>query len=141
MRGITVFTLLLFTACLSGCATIRMPKLEIPAVDNVDQIVVVERSLEPNPSQFVIKDRDQIARIVEYLSEHNRHWHKPWDTFPVGDYSVILKHGDQTALFVWIGRDWIGGHFGGGPRLRNISRNESQELMKALGVPSDHEDP
>lgn len=140
-RRILTFALLLFGACLGGCATIRMPQLAVPAVDNVDRIVVFEKSLEPNPRQFVIEDRDQIARIVGYLSEHNQHWHQPWDTFPVGDYSVLLKHGDQTALFVWIGEGWIGGHVGGEARLRNISRDESQRFRKMLGIPSDDEDP
>jgi len=128
---------------LAGCASLRdapAQPIAMPRAGTVDRIKV-ELSNEFDekwPRNIEVTERDKIDRFIEYLRARNDNWRKPWDTFPVSRYTIVLQRGKETVVVLWVSPGWIGGREGNqgasDNRLKSISPEEWTSLMKLLGV-------
>lgn len=146
MRRLDIALLVLIAHVAGGCATfhdVPAPPLTLPGPQAVDQIRVIYRHADKKP-EIVLSDRRRIAALLAFVAQRNQNWRTPWDTFPSGEYTVILEAKGGKLLALWISPGWIGGRDFGqdstGNRLRDISREDWATLTDLLGIPPDTDD-
>ena len=123
---------LAFAAALASAAQ-AAPSLPIPAAGDVDRIVVSVHS-----GEAVITDPRVIDEFVAFLKARNRHWSRPWGTFPTPEWTIRLIGRKDPVLVLWLGPNWLGGREGlagaQANRLRSLSEKDRAEALRILGA-------
>ena len=137
--------LVLVACAIAGC---RMIPVAMPAVDDVDRIVVNGNSndwrkyfpndhpgfLDEPPLTRSIEDRDRIAQIIALLATHNRGWHPILDTPPNSTHCVTLERDHRVVFSFWLDRTYMGSYFGDVYKVREIDAEESKRFHELLGI-------
>lgn len=115
------------------------PPVTLPTAPRAERITIVPRNCDERKVRWItITDRSSIDRFVAFVNERQDGWKRPWDTFPVPEYTVSLETGGTTLGFVWLSSSWIGGHGKGEGalenRLRELTPGEWRTLQGILGV-------
>jgi hypothetical protein len=90
MKNAHVLLLGLCCFTLSACAYLRT--IDVPSSDDVSEISVsVERDGQREHEQYVIRDRDRIASLLGFISDHNTGWAGSWLPRPVYPIAAGIK--------------------------------------------------
>ena len=126
----------------SGCRWMDSPAkpVVLPPASNITSIEVTTNDFGLGAAA-VITDRNKIDRFVNFVNSRQDRWKKPWDTFPAGMYTVVVKHNDDMVAVFWPSSGHIGGREGGqgadSNRLRPLSDDEWSELQSILDLAAD----
>ena len=133
-----------FIVCfLTGCINMAAPALTVPNANQVNRVVVIDqeiitRTQNPEAVSKIIVDPEQIAKILDFLRNHNDGWHTRMDTFPSSRFSISFYQDDRHMLVVWFGNEWLGGHNGGQEsrdnREKKLSPEETETFKRLLGI-------
>jgi len=124
-----------------GCSLLGgADPVRVPPVQEIRSIAVWQQGAEP-PPPTVIEDPDRIGRFARWIGALDSGWREPWDTFPAGNYTVIVDAGDDRGAVFWPGARHIGGREfdegGKRKRLRGLSSEEAAELREILDIDED----
>lgn len=78
--------------------------LPIEQYAEVDKLTIKTWRL-PNASNYettYITDETIVSSVINFFISHKSNWLRPWDTVPVGQFSITLinKNGDGQTFFV-----------------------------------------
>ena len=77
-------------------------------------------------------DKARTAKLVRFLSEHNRDWWAPITGVPVGRLRAVLYAGDDRSAAFSIGPGFIEGQGCGYFFIKNLSKAEMTQLSEIL---------
>jgi hypothetical protein len=126
---------LIFAACclISACGP---EPIQVPSATSVSAIQIskqsVDLTMEP---KAVIVDKATIGRVLTIVSENNRDWSRPWDTFPTPRATAaFVDHDGHLKLVLWFGSDWIGARAepAGSPNLLWKTEPEIRGQVRAI---------
>ena len=143
-RNLTLSLILSLIAChLTGCINMPAPALTIPNANQVNRVVVVNqeiitRTQSPEAVSKIIVEPEQIAKILDFLRNHNDGWYNRMDTFPSSRFTISFYQDERHMLVVWFGNEWLGGRNGGqdsrNNREKKLSPEETATFKRLLGI-------
>ncbi len=128
-RRLLVLTTLGVVVTIVSCTSTR-GKFLVPEASGISRLEVSKSGTDLVKRTSIIDHQPTIERFLAFLRSHDDGWREPWDTFPTGQYTVILRQGDEFVMSVWIGANWIGTD----NRLRSLSDPERVEVLAMLDI-------
>ncbi len=131
----TVIFCLLFT----GCQTLESaaPAIILPAAREIDAIKVTPNFGDVR-DPVRITDRVKIEQFVEFVNSRDTGWKQPWDTFPLGQYTVLVERNGEPVAVFWPSADHIGGRGqaedAASNRLHTLTNEDWQLLRRILDI-------
>jgi len=119
------------------------PRLQLPIPDAsaANRVEIRMSGGGGDKEKRVIQDARTIERFLQFLRAHNEGWRKPWDTFPIPQYTISIRRDDDVLLSVFLASGWIGGRErnegASDNRLRSLSTTEQSELFQILNLTRD----
>jgi hypothetical protein len=132
-------------AAASSCRVNRTAPLVPPRADEAADCKLVvswpDVSLGPfDERRFEVNDRRRVEWFLAFVRERGDGWHKPWDTFPTPQYTVVVERERKPVQVFWVAKNWIGGREWGEDasqnRLRRLSEDDWIAVLEKLGIPN-----
>lgn len=105
-----------------------------PPLGKVTSIEIVG----PTASTFPFKSKVRkitngahIAKIVSFVDSRQSGWHSPYYTMPMAETILVFYNGKTKKRIFGIGTNFFSDQI----KLKNISRQEKQELLDLIGAP------
>ena len=79
--------------------------LPIGKYTNIETLVIYERLSDPivvNRRAIRIENKTSIAQVIDFFDERKEDWLRPWDTVPIGTFSLALETHENTVAKFWV---------------------------------------